>query len=144
MIKLESVNLLLADVTWASRKSNFPTLSITQNQIYLNSLARNKMFPDYDFKTHVYYNVIKYKSVFYLLISKVPQVGFYENLIHNKTNQKVIRWARGIKNLRKEMGIPTGTQRRFKISKPKETDNPDIKAFKLTAFKDDVVKSVNL
>lgn len=144
MIKLDSVNLLLADVTWASRKSNFPTASICGNQIYLNSSARDKMFPDYDFKTHVYYNVIKLKSVFYLLLSEVPQQGFYGNFINKDVNKRLLIWTGGIKNLRKEMGVPTGTQRRFKISKPKETDNPDIKAYKLTPFKEDSVKSVNL
>lgn len=144
MIKLESVNLLLADVTWASRKSNFPTASIRANTFYLNSCARDKMFPNYDAKSHLYYNVIKYKSVFYLLISKIPQNGFYKNLINKDHTKFNLQWTLGIKNLRKEMGIPTGSQRRFKISKPKETDNPNIVAYKLTPFKEDSVKSINL
>ena len=140
MIKLESVNQFLAESTWASRRSNFPTFSVTQSMVSLNVRAVKSL--KLLNKESIYYNVIEHKNDFYLLLSDKKIKGFYKSV--EALIVKKVSWVGGIRNLRKAMEIPEGHQRRFEIGKPKQTDNPDIVAYKLTPFKEDSVKSINL
>lgn len=141
MIKLDSVNLLVTDCTWASRKSNFPTLSVTQFSVYLNAPARNKFFPDYNYDSRLYYGVAKIKGTYFLLVSETKTKGFYPNADIKRGG---ITWISGVKNLRKALGLSAGHQRRFELGKAQETDTAGVTAYKLKEFKEDSVNSVNL